>query len=479
MSEPREAQTRRLADTQPSSGWRNRDHTRGSIIRSLLILSLPLMATSAAGVVYQLTDLTFLSKLGKAQMASVIIVNQTVRQVVMMAAMGLCFGTQALIARAVGEGDIDRAERLAGQAVVIGLSFATLVAISGLLLADPLFSLSAPDESFYQYGVPYLKLVLALSYGLIFMQLFGAILGGAGDTTTPLLVMIFQVTLAIAGEWIFMFGHFGMPALGVKGVAVGMAIGQGVGIVIGVRVLFRGTSRLHLRLRHLVVDVSMMKEIGKLSWPPAIQMTVTILSTLAFLRLAGSFGENTQTAYAIGLRLGMIVPMLCFPLASACAILVGQALGAGNVTRAWRAIFSGLVIHGSLMWTFAIVAFFFRTQILDFFTDDPEVIEIGSEYLLYASGAFFLWAFFFVFLRSLQGAGDMLVPMLISVVSTLFFSVPLAYILSQHTDLGRTGLWIAFLASSFVSTVATGIRLASGRWTERAAASPAGGTPNP
>ena len=84
------------------------------------------MATSAAGVVYQLTDLTFLSKLGKAQMASVIIVNQTVRQVVMMAAMGLCFGTQALIARAVGEGDIDRAERLAGQAVVVGVSFATL-----------------------------------------------------------------------------------------------------------------------------------------------------------------------------------------------------------------------------------------------------------------------------------------------------------------------------------------------------------------
>ena len=116
------------------------------------------MATSAAGVVYQLTDLAFLSKLGEAQMASVIIVNQTVRQVVMMAAMGLCFGTQALIARAVGEGDIDRAEQLAGQAVVIGLSFATLVAISGLLLANPLFSLSAPDESFYQYGVPYLKL---------------------------------------------------------------------------------------------------------------------------------------------------------------------------------------------------------------------------------------------------------------------------------------------------------------------------------
>ena len=169
-------------------------------------------------------------------------------------------------------------------------------------------------------------------------------------------------------------------------------------------------------------------------------MAVTILSTLAFLRLAGRFGENTQTAYAIGLRLGTIVPMLCFPLASACAILVGQALGAGNVTRAWRAIFSGLVIHGSLMWTFAIVTFFFRTQILDFFTDDPEVIEIGSEYLLYASGAFFLWAFFFVFLRSLQGAGDMLVPMLISVVSTLFFSVPLAYILSHHTDLGRPGL---------------------------------------
>jgi putative MATE family efflux protein len=410
-------------------------------------------------------------------MAAVIIVNQTVRQFVMMMVMGLCFGTQALIARAVGEGDVDRAEHLAGQAVVIGLSFATLVAVSGLFLADPLFSISAPDESFYAHGVPYLRLVFALSYGLVFMQLFGAILGGAGDTTTPFLVMVFQMTLAVVGEWIFIFGNLGMPALGVQGVAVGMAIGQAAGILIGVRVLFRGKARVHLRRRHLVIDLPVMKQIARLSWPPALQMSITILSTLAYLRLAGGFGEATQAAYAVGLRLGMIVPMVCFPLASAGATLVGQALGARNVPRAWRAIFSSLMVHGSVMWTFAIVAFFFRTEIMDAFSDDPEVIAIGAEYLLFASGAFFMWAFYFVFLRALQGAGDMLVPMTISVVSTLFFSVPLAWFLSQHTDLGRVGLWVAFLASSVVSTLATGIRLASGSWARRASAAPAGETP--
>ena len=72
------------------------------------------------GVVFQLTDLTFISRLGEAPMASVVIVNQSLRQTYFLMIMGLSFGTQALIARAVGEGRSDHAEHVAGQSVVLG-----------------------------------------------------------------------------------------------------------------------------------------------------------------------------------------------------------------------------------------------------------------------------------------------------------------------------------------------------------------------
>jgi len=456
------------------AAWRDRDHTRGNLLASLLVLALPMMASSFLMVAYQLADLSFISRLGEAPMTAVIIVNQTLRQFVMMLVMGMSFGTQALIARSVGEGDVDRAEHIAGQVVLLGGLAALVVAGVGLFAADALFSLPGPDESFRPYGVPYLRLVYLFTFGMMGVQLFAAILGGAGDTTTPLFVTVAQTSVAVVAEWALIFGNLGAPELGVQGVALGIATGQLVAMGLGLAVLFRGGSRVHLRARHLRPDPIMMKQVLKLSWPPAIQMATNVAMTFTYLRLAGHFGETVQTAYAVGLRLGMVVPMIGFPLAGAAATLVGQALGSGNPKRAWRAIRVGLLVHGSVMWSFAIVIFFFRSDIMGLLSSDPEVIEIGAEYLLFLSGALLAWSFYFVFLRSLQGAGDMLVPMAISLCSTLL-AIPLAITLSLYTDLGRQGIWIAFLTTSWVSTLGTGLRVATGRWARRASHSAAPG----
>jgi putative MATE family efflux protein len=442
-------------------------------------LALPLLASSAlGGVVFQLVDLAFLSRLGEAPMAAVIIVNQTLRQLVMLLLIGGSFGSQALIARAVGEGRIERAEHIAGQLVMLGATFAGFVALAGLLVPGFLFSLSGPDPSFHAYGVPYLRLIYLLSFGVVGTQCFVAILSGAGDTTTPFLVILVQTTVAIFAEWILIFGNLGAPALGVRGAALGIATGQIIAMAIGFAVLFRGRSRVHLRSRHLRPDPLVMREILALSWPPAIQMGTAVVVSFAYLRLAGTFGESVQAAYAIGLRLGMIVPMVCFPLATGGATLVGQALGSGNAPRAWRAIGVALLVHGAVTWSFAVGVFFFRTELMDLFSNDPEVIAIGAEYLLYFAGVLVMWGFYFVFLRALQGAGDMVVPMAISLSTTLLLSIPLASYLSLATDLGYRGLWVAFLVSSVVATVATGLRVATGRWARRAAHSGADAEPS-
>ena len=194
-----------------------------------------------------------------------------------------------------------------------------------------------------------------------------------------------------------------------------------------------------------------------------------VATTFAFLRIAGGFGESVQAAYAIGLRLGMIAPMVCFPLAGACATIVGQALGAGDANRAWRAMGTGLAVHATIMFFFSAAFMFFRVDILEFFSSDPEVIRIGSEYLWWLSLSVLLWAFYFVFMRSLQGAGDFVVPMALSLGTAFLVTLPLAWLLTHHTDLAETGIWIAQLVSSGVLTISTGIWVATGRWARRAA----------
>jgi len=454
-------------------GWRDRDHTRGRIAVSLLVLALPGLASSISAVVFQLTDLAFISRLGDAPMASVVIVNQTLRQTFFMLLMGGSFGIQALIAGAVGAGRVDRAEHIAGQAIALGALISLPLMLVGGLFPEFLFSLPGPDPAFYEYGVPYVRLVFLLNFGVVGSIFFNSILTGAGDTTTPFFVMLFQTAVALSAEWILIFGHLGAPALGVPGVALGIAAGQLAAMAVGLSVLFTGRTRVHLRRRHLVPDRAVLARIARLSWPPAIQMVGVVAMTIVFLRLAGDFGGTVQTAYAIGLRLGMIAPIICFPFAGACATVVGQTLGAGNVPRAWRTLGVGLLAHGTVMITFAVTLLLFRGEILALFTSDPEVIRAGSEYLWYLSFTFMTWAFYFVFMRSLQGAGDVLVPMGISLGITFLVTLPLAWALARHTSLGPTGIWTAQLVGSVLRTAGTAAWVATGRWTRRAARSKA------
>jgi putative MATE family efflux protein len=471
VSEPQDGPARAhpSATRKPRGGWRARDHVRGSLPVSLFVLALPLVAGSLAQAGFQLTELAFLARLGEEPMAAVIIANQSVRQVVNMLVLGGSFGAQALLARAVGAGRREEADHVAGQVVVLGLAFALALAAAGLAFPEALYAIAGPDPAFAAWGVPYLRLLLVLSFGMVGTMLFGSILAGAGDTTTPLLVTILQTAVAAAAEWVLIFGHLGAPALGTDGVALGIATGQLAAIACGAAILFGGGARVHLRLRHLRPDPAVLRRIAALAWPPALQMAGNVISILAFLRLTGAFGPKVQAAYAIGVRLGMIAPMLSFPLASACSTLVGQALGAGDTRRAWRAIGIGVLVHGALMWSFAIAIFVLRVPVMQLLADDPEVVRIGADYLRDAAGSFACWAFFAVFVRALQGAGDVVVPMAISLASAFAVAIPLALALTRGLGFGPAGVWIASLASSVASTAALGAWLATGRWARRAA----------
>jgi putative MATE family efflux protein len=460
------------ASGPPGAGWRHRDHTRGSLGRSLFVLALPLVASGVLGsAVYQLFDLSFLARLGEAPLAAVVITNQTVRQVFFMLVMGLSFATQSLVARAVGGGDLERAERVAGQAIALGAGLSLVVAAVGLAFPEALFALPRPDPSFAEHGVPYVRLVFALNFGVVGTLLFGSVLGGAGDTTTPLLVQLVQAAVAIAAEWVLVFGHFGAPALGVRGVAIGLAIGQIGAMALGAWVLFRGKARVHLRRRHLAPDRRTMAEIVALAWPPALQMIGGVATSFAFIALAGRFGDHVQAAFAIALRVGMILPMICFPLAGAGATLVGQALGSGNVARAWRAVGIGLAAHCAIMWSASAGVIAFRHEIVALLSDDAAVRATGAEFLLFSGASFVFFGIYFVVLRALHGAGDFLVPMALSLGNALLLTIPLGYALAEGAGLGPQGIMWAQLASAAAVTAATGGWFLTGRWTRRVARS--------
>lgn len=454
------------------SGWRHRDHTTGSLAASLFVLALPLVASGVlGGAVFQVFDLSFLARLGEGPMAAVILTNQTLRQLTFLIALGLSFAVQAGVARAVGSGDAEGAGLLAGQAIALGALISLGIALLGLGAPAWLFSLAGADPSFAPHGVPYVRLVFALNFGVIGTMLFAGILGGAGDTATPLLVQLVQFGVAIAAEWLLVFGNLGAPELGVRGIALGVATGQFAAMGLGMAVLLGGGTRVHLQRRHLAPRPRAMAQLARVAWLPAVQMVGGVVANFAFIALLRGYGEGAQAAFAISLRVGLIVPMVCFPLAGACATLVGQALGAGDLGRAWRAVRVGLAAHCAIMWSFALGVLWWRHELMSLLSDDPEVVRLGAEFLLYSGASFFLYGIYFVVMRSLQGAGDFAVPMALSLGNAFGVTIPLAFVLCRVVDFGPTGVAVAQLVGAVAVTLSTAAWLSTGRWTRRVARS--------
>ncbi len=474
MSEPLESDVSAPVDVEP--GWlerlRDRDHTQGSLYKSLFVLSIPLLATSLfGGVIYQMGDLKLISALGTDAMTAVIVTNQTIRQAFVMLVMGASFGAQGMVARAIGSGNQEAADHVAGQVILLGgvLSLA-MACLGGFFPAEILAALKVSPQVL-EVGVPYVQIVMILNFGMIFVFLTNSILTGAGDTTTPFMVAVVQSLVSLAAEYVLIFGSLGLPPMGIAGAALGAVCGQMASTLIIWSTILRGRTRVHLRLRHFRPDPAVIRSIVAQSWPPAIQMVAGFLVTIYFVRLMGSFGETPQAAYSIGLRLGMVAPMIAFPLAGAVATLVGQNLGAGNRKRTWKALWSGVSVHASLMIAMALALFVYRVPFLEAFTDDPAVIELGDEMLFYQSLTFVSLAFYFPFFRALQGAGDVMFAMGTSIANALF-NLALGTYLAVNLDYGPTGIFMSGLASSALVTTIVSIYIGTGRWMRRAGTMP-------
>jgi putative MATE family efflux protein len=445
----------------------HRDHTQGRLLISILVLALPAVLASSGMALFQLFDLRFLGQIGGEAVAAAGATNQTLRQIFQVSAFGLSVAIQMMIAFAIGRAALEEAEHIAGQSFLITSLLALLSIVSVGLFPNFFVSLIVNEEA-VPMAEAYARITFFFFAFNIFAQAANGILVGSGDATTPMMIGLLQVPVAIFFEWALAFGHFGFPALGVEGIAYGTAIGGAFSFSMATFILFSGHSRVHLRVQHLRPDWAMLARIGKTMWQPALQMIARSAMIMVFMFLAGRIGSHVQAAYTIGLRIEMIAVMIAFPIANACATLVGQNLGAGNVDRAWRSVYVSAAVEVCILGPGAVALYLFRDAAVAVFTDDPAVAPHASEYLRYVSFILGFWGIYFVAFRALQAAGDMITPMLISLALALGLGAPLAIYLSSQPEYGASGMWIANVVYSTANTLAMLVWLSTGRWTQRA-----------
>ena len=438
-----------------------RDLTQGSVVRNIWYLALPMMASSILQNTFSIVDMKFVGNLGPSAIAAVSM-SGIVMGILFVVIIGIYMGTVALVARFVGAKELEKAESVAMQSLILGAFCYTIVVIICYPLAESILRALGADEDVVQQGVGYIKIVFLGSFTMILSVVFGSVLRAAGDAITPLIILAASTLINIALDPLLIFGYWGFPQMGVAGSALASVIARGVGTVVLSWIFLSGRAVVKLRIRDLRVDFSMMWRIARLGIFASLQAIMRSVSGLVLMPIIARYGTSAIAASGIGMRLQMLVMMPAFGLSTAVSTLVGQNLGAGEPERAERSAWITAGVGAAIMTFFGIIFIIFAKNSITFFDDDSELVRIGVEYMHIIAGSFGFIGLAIILGRALNGAGDTISPMIITAIGFVGLRISLSILFSS--SFGLRGVWFGVAVSSVIQGLMTAYWFNTGRW---------------
>ncbi len=410
-----------------------------------------------------LIDLFWVGRLGPSAVAAVAM-SGTVLFLLSPLLMGAATGTIALVSRAAGAKQYEDANFAAGQSLVLALVLGGLTGIVGLSLSGTVLGLLRPPPDVVADGVAYLRISLVGSFTVFVLFIGNSALQGAGDALTPMWVMGIANVLNLALDPLLIFGVGPLPAMGVRGAAIATVTAQAVAAAVSVRFLISGRTPLHVRFRQWRPDLMLLWRLLRIGIPGAGQMLARSLMSFVMMRLVAGCGTAAVAAYGIGMKFHMIILMPAFALGGAAATLVGQNLGAGKPERAGHAAWLATWIDVAFMATAAVILMTLAPALIKVFNSDPDVVQVGVRYLRIVSPFYVFAAAGIVLGRALNGAGDTVMPMLITILTLCAFQLPLAILFSHLWQPATQGIWYAISVAMVLNGLLVAGWFQTGRW---------------
>ncbi|MCU0641762.1 MAG: MATE family efflux transporter [Candidatus Margulisbacteria bacterium] len=443
---------------------RERDLTSGSLPKAIWILAIPMMLGNMLQAAFNLVDMIWVGRLGPDALAAVSM-SGSILMVLMFVMIGVGVGTTALVARSIGAKEKAKADHYAMQSLLLGLIGSAVFGLIGYFLSPLLLALLGADRAVAALGTGYMQIMFIGVVVMFFMFLISAVLQGAGDALTPMIILAISVLLNIVLDPLLIFG-IGFPKMGVNGAAWATVIAEGIGSLVALEVLLRGRSRVHVRLADFRVDWGAMGRILSIGLPASVQMSLRGLMGIALITIVARFGMAAVAAYGVVLRINMIAMMPGFALANAAGTLVGQNLGAKKPERAVASSWLALGYYLLITLLLGVLFFVFPEPLMLIFNDQAGVVTVGVELLRYTAVGLPFLAVGLVLGRAINGSGDSLPTAFFTLVALWFVQVPLAFYLAGR--LGLTGIWVAILIAQVVLALLNYGWFQTGFWQRKA-----------
>ena len=379
------------------------DLTRGSVLKTLVIFSLPLMVTNVVQLLFHAADVAVLGIMADDLAVAAVGACGALISFFISLFTGLATGVNILIARRAGAKDVDGARRATGTGICIGFISGIILMICGIIWARDLLILMNCQKSVLDDAVIYMRVYFMGMPIIMLYNFVAAILRSVGDSMRPMVYMFIAGILNVGFNVLFIAG-FDMT---VEGVAIATVLSNFVSLMLALMALFRNRDYCKIELKNLCIRKEELFGIIKIGVPACAGGLCFYAANIVASSAVNSLSTDAMTANAISGQFDGIIYNIGLAIAVGCMAIVGQSFGAGNIERVRKTVSLSVVFVTLVSITVGFVFVLLSRQMLGIMTNSESVIEIARSKMMVLCLTYFITSIMEIFsfsLRALQRA---------------------------------------------------------------------------
>lgn len=419
-----------------------------SIPKLLFQVSFPIVVSMFIQSMYNLVDSYYIGKINEEAFTAISIAFP-IQNIMIGIAVGTGVGMNSLISRYLGEKNYEKSNRTAETGLALAIIYGIILLILSRFLPRPFLSAQTTNENIIAYGIDYLQIVMGLSIG-VFTQIFlERTLQSTGRSIFTMLTQIIGAVLNIILDPIFIFGYFGLPAMGVKGAAIATVTGQIIGALFGS--FFEYKFNKEITIKKPVLDLDIVKGIYVVGVPSMITITIQSFTIYVLNKMLSEISTSAIAALGAYFKVQSFVFMPIFGVNNGLVPIVAYNYGAKNKDRIIKTIKLAFITVTFMMIFVSAIIIIFPRELLGIFSASGKMLEIGIPMLRICALSYVFAGVSIVGTAVFQAFGNGILTLFDSILRQIIVLLPVAYIAIKFFTVNE--IWWGYVIAEFASTL--------------------------